>query len=182
MLKTTNTIKIRYNRFKSDTRFETKPVKTFNFEKGLKSIDIKEEWFINKSSSSNEEVYDMVANMFFRYLDNDYSFLNDFLGDELIFDFKAERLLRILRLTQNSKFNVNDLQTIIKFNHYEKKELHFFVKKSRDNYTLLLIDLYHLGIYADKKENNKIMQIPLEKIYKSKRHNQYCLEEMLKLK
>lgn len=40
MQKTINNISVRYDRFKKNTRFKRIPIKSFDFEKGLKSIDL----------------------------------------------------------------------------------------------------------------------------------------------
>lgn len=182
MLKTINNINIRYNRFKKNTRFDSSPIKSFNFKKGLKSIDLSQEHFINKASKPEEKGYDAVTDMYLQHLENDYSFIDDFLSDELLFDFKAERLLRILNAVQKTKYKKTDLKSIFKMKNKNNPELHFYIKKSRDNYSVLLIDLYHLGIYGDKiLPNGKRVPISLESIYKSKKNNCYDLEKIKEL-
>lgn len=54
----------------------------------------------------------------------------------------------------------------------------FFVKCSRDNFSIILIDLYHMGIFGEKKVNGKYVTISLESVYKSKKNNRCKLEEI----
>lgn len=153
-------------------------IKSLDFEKGLKSLDSPKDYFINMASSQDEKVYDDVTNMYIQYLDNDYSFLEDFLVDELLYDYKTERLLKILQKVQKNKYSVYDLKYIFKLNNKKNPELHFFIKNSRGNFSILLIDLYHLGIFGKKNTNGKSLIIPLEKIYKRKKNNKCKLENI----
>lgn len=118
-------------------------IKPLDFEKELKSLVSPKDYFINMASSQDEKVYDDATNMYIQYLDNDYSFLEDFLVDELLYDYKTERLLKILQKVQKSKYSVYDLK------------FHFFIKNSRGNFSILLIDLYHLGIFGKKYTKEK---------------------------
>lgn len=126
---TINKINIRYNRFKKNPVFIPTTIKSLDFEKGLKSLDSPKDYFINMASSQDEKVYDDVTNMYIQYLDNDYSFLDDFLIDELLYDYKTERLLKILQKVQKNKYSVYDLKYIFKLNNKKNPELHFFYKK-----------------------------------------------------
>lgn len=181
MLKTTNNIKIRYNRFSKKTRFIPVNMKTFNFEKGLISVDLPKLYFINKTVDENEEVYNIILEMYISYLNGSFNFLDNFLFDELIPDYKTERLLDILNATQNTKYGMKELKNIFKLNNQDNKELHFFVRKSRDNFSLLLIDLYHLGVYGERVVKGKVIPISIKSIYKSKQHNNCCLEKIKEL-
>ena len=181
MQKSINSVKIRYNRFRGNLRFETNKIKNFNFEKGLVSVDSPLLFFINKAKSEDEIAYNTIVEMYLRYLEEDYTFIDEFVMDEVYFDYRAERLLKILKLAQKIKYNKKDLKHIFKLNNKDNPELHFFVKKSRDNFTLLLIDLYHLGIYGERKINKKISPISLKSIYKSKKNNTCELEKILEL-
>lgn len=178
MLKTTSNIKIRYNRFEKNPRFVSVKIKKINFEKGLVSKDLPDLYFINKAKDENESAYNTILDMYMSYLENDYSFMDNFSFDELLPDYKTERLLEILKYVQKTKYSINDLKSIFKLNNKENKELHFFVKKSRDNISILLIDLYHLGIYGERIINGKVNPISLKSIYKSKCKNQCELEKI----
>lgn len=182
MLKITNTINVRFNRFNGKTRFENIAYDNFNFESGLISVDLPKHWFINKAFDEKEKVYDYILDMYLSYLEEDFSFMNDFLGDEIIWDYKAERLLEIIKEVQHRKYKVGDLKTILKFNNTLYPELHFFIKKSRKNLKILLIDLYHMGIYGDLIENKKAKRITMQKLYKKYKNNTYNLNEIIKVK
>lgn len=173
-----NVIDIKYNRFKGNSKYLPLNFNRFDFERGLKSVDLKEFWFINKASSQKEEVYDMLLNMYIKCLDNDFSFLDDFGGEELLLDYKAERLLNIINKVQKSKYKTKDLKNIYKFKNQQNKELHLYIKESRGNLSLLLIDLYHMGIYGDKIVDDKAITIPMEKIYKRHKNNMCMLDDM----
>ena len=99
-----NSINIRHNRFLKNTSFEKYKIKKFNFENGLKSIDYPEEHFINKAKNESEEPFYAIFNMFILYKDGDYSFLNDFLGDELQQNCRTDRLLKIINKVQRKKY------------------------------------------------------------------------------
>lgn len=173
-----NTFNIRRNRFKSNTIFEQYNFKKFDFEKGLKSINSKELLFINKAESETEDVFNKVLDMYLFYLDNDLSFLtNDFVTDEIIWNYRAERLLKIINKIQNTKYNKKDLKNIIKLNNKENPALHFFVKLSRNNLSLVAIDLYHMGIYGDKNGAT----ISMDRIYRRHKHNDCDLERIKEL-
>ncbi len=182
MLKTINTINVRYNRFKKNTRFENIPFNKFDFESGLISVDLPKHSFINKASSEKEEIYDCVVDMYLSYLENDFSFINGFQGDEILLDFKAERLLDIIKEVQHQKYKIKDLETIIKFNNINYPQLHFFIKKSRNNLKVLLIDLYHMGIYGDLIEDGKAKKITMQKLYKKYKNNEYYLDDIKKIR
>ncbi len=176
-----NFVNIRYNRFTSNSSFLPMNFKSFDFKKGLKSIDYKEEKFINKASCETEFGYDAVINMYFSFLNGDYSFLDDFIGDEILNDYKADRLLKIISKVQRTKYSSNDLRKIFKFKYINDAKLHFYIKESRGNLSLLLIDLYHMGIYGENIVNHKVRTIPMEKIYKKYKSNKCMLDDIIKL-
>lgn len=182
MLKTSNVITQRKNRFNSNTIFERKDNKSFCFEKGLKSVNLKSLHFINFAKFNDEPEYDTVINMFIRYVNADMSFLDDFVGDELIPDYKTDRLLNIINEVQKAKYTSRDLPTIMKLNNINFPALHFFIKNSRNNATLILIDLYHLGIYGRYIHKGKEIKQNLEKVYKRNKHNTLSLEDILAIK
>lgn len=173
-----NIINIRKNRFNSSTTFEPYYFKNFDFEKGLKSIKNKKLLFINKAESETEDVFNSVLDMYLFYLDNDLSFLtDDFLVDEILWNYRAERLIEIINEIQKTKYKKNDLKNIIKLNNKTNPALHFFVKLSRNNLSLVAIDLYHMGIYGDKKG----VTIPMERIYRQHQNNDCGLERIKEL-
>jgi hypothetical protein len=178
MQNNSNSINIRYNRFKANTKYGILNFENFNFEKGLKSINSKKLYFINNASSESEEVYDYIINVYLMFLDKDYSFFDEFVCDELIPDYKADRLLNIIKEVQNVKYRRKDLQNIFKLKNNKDKKLHFFIRKSRNNLSLILIDLYHMGVYGDNIVNGVARTIPMEKIYKRYKNNEVKLDKI----
>jgi len=169
----------RHNRFKPNTTYQEMTIKKFDFNRGLKSISSKKLLFINKASSEDEDVYDIVLNAYILYLEGSYNFLDDFVGDEIIPDDKATRLLDIINSVQKTKYDIKDLTRIYKLNHKTKKDLHFFIKKSKNNFSLLLIDLYHMGIFGINYEHNhKGISESMEKKFKRYKNNDVELERI----
>ena len=161
---------------------DTQIIKDFNFEKGLISKNDKENMFINYAKYGDEEVYNLVMDYYIRYLSGDYSFLDEFEVDELTYGDRVERLLEIIKNVQNTKYSKSDLQYTIKMKNIKNKALHFFVKSSRKNLSLVLIDLYHLGIYGTHYVNGKIQKSSIEKIYKRNKQNEIDLKHLNQLK
>jgi hypothetical protein len=178
MLSNSNTINLRVNRFKSNTKFNSIRFENFDFKKGLKSINSKDLYFINMASNESEEVFDYIVNTYLNFLNGDLSFLDDFIADELLQDYKADRLLEILKKVQKVKYNRKDLCNIYKFRNLTDEALHFYIRKSRSNLSLILIDLYHMGIQGDKIVNGKAITIPMEKRYKMHRNNTIDLDRI----
>lgn len=177
-----NVIKTRYNRFDRSKRFiEYDICKKFDLKRGLKSIDLKEYLFINKASSEDEEAFNIIVDLYIKCLEDDYSFIINLKGDEIISGYRADRLLDIINKVQNTKYNNKDLKKILKFRYDNHPELRLYVLMSRKNYSVLLIDLYHLAIYGDYKKNGKLITIPMDKRYRRYRKNTCCLERIIDL-
>lgn len=175
-------ISTRYNRFKPNTFFKETQIEKFDFNRGLVSICSKELSFVNKAFSESENVYNEIVDMYIMYLDGDYDFFDRFKFDEIIIDFRSKRLLNIINLVQKTKYKNKDLINIFKLNHKTEKGLHFFVKKSKNNFSLLLIDLYHMGIFGiNYEENSKGDSISIEKNFKRHKKNNVELERIKEL-
>ena len=174
-----NSINIRHNRFSENTSFGKYKIKKFDFENGLKSIDYPEEYFINKAKDENEESFYAIFNMFISYKDGDYSFLDDFLGDELQQNYRTDRLLNIINKVQRKKYKNSDLPNIIKLKYKSIKGVYFYIKVSRNNASLILIDLYHLGIFGMLNDNGKKSVIPIERQYRYHKNNMCDLDTII---
>lgn len=165
--------------------FDIKLISSFNFEKGLISKDIPEYSFNNFANSTSDEEYNLVINYYIGYLNGDYSFLdNDFDMDEDILQFsdRVKRLFNIIYKVQNTKYYEKDCQYILKMNNNINKNLHFYIRKNNFNISILLIDLYHMGIYGERYINGKKKPIRMERLYKHHKDNKYNLSEIKKLK
>lgn len=168
-----NSIDARYNRKKINFN----QINQFNFEKGLISKNDKQNKFINFFKDKNEEGYKIIEEYYIRYLYNDYSFLDEFELNELTKSDRTDRLLSIIKNMHGIKYNNQDLQYILKLNNTRDKKIHFFIRKNKNNLTLLLIDLYHLGIFGTYYIKGKPQHNSIEKTYKRNIKNTIPLEE-----
>lgn len=154
-------------------------IKSFNFERGLKSKNIEENNFTNFAKSQDDEVYDITLRYYMRYLDNDYTFLDEFsVDEELVYNYREDRLFQIINKIQKVKYTKEDCHKIIKMkNNYDKK-LHFYLYKNNDNYSIILIDLYHLAIFGRKFDNGKEYLTPIKRQYRWYKDNIYPLDDI----
>lgn len=167
----------------SKNKFGISSIKTFDFEFGLKSKNLPDCNFTNFANSQDEEVYNLVMDYYISYLNNDYSFLDsDFEMDELDPGYRAERLFDIIAAIQRIKYQKKDCRHILKMNNNKNPELHFFIRRNKNNLKMLLIDLYHLGIYSRLYgKKGKAILVPIEKKYKRYRKNDIDLSELISL-
>lgn len=163
------------------TVFNEEEIDNFDFESGLISKNIKEYKFTNYAQSMNDDVYNYVLDYYISYLNDDFSFISrDFNMDEeeLKPNYKILRLLNILKAVQGRKYNETDCPYILKLNSLKNAQLHFYLWKSRRNLKLILIDLYHLGIYGRRYINGKENFINIERLYRHHRKNNCDLAEI----
>lgn len=165
----------------SKTIFDKSNINRINFERGLISKNIKEFNFVNYANSQDETIYNIVVDYYIRYLGGDYSFIDEFEMDELKPNYRVDRLLDIINSIQKLKYSTKDCQYILKMKHNEEKALHFYFKRNKNNLSLLLIDLYHLGIYGSLFKNGKEYVVPIERIYKKNKHNKVDLSQIKEL-
>lgn len=163
------------------TILDSSNINRIDFERGLISKNIKDFKFVNYANSQDEVVYSIVTDYYIRYLEKDYSFIDEFEMDELKKGYRVDRLLSIINFVQKSKYSTKDCQYILKMKHNEEKPLHFYFRKNKNNLSLLLIDLYHLGIYGSLFKNGKEIVVPIEKIYKRNKFNDVDLAQIKEL-
>lgn len=169
--------------FITNRRFEDTDFKSFDFEKGLKFINDKVNHFTNFATSEDEETYNLIVDYYIQYVENgDFSFLTEFKIENINPGERIDRLLDIISKVQKTKYKKQDLPFIYKYKSKKYGELRFFIKVSKKNISLLLIDLYHLGIFGRKIQNGKQIIIPIEKNYKKHKHNQCSLSKIKELK
>lgn len=170
------------NRFESKKKTQNiMNIDRFDFERGLKSFNDEKLMFTNMSSHESEDIYDMVIDIYLNYLIDSNNFLQDFKGYELENDYKIERLLKIINGTQKTKYKMSDIPYILKLNNKKDERLHFFIKYSGKNASLILIDLYHLAIYGEWYKGGKFMHNSISKTYKHNKNNSCKLEKILEL-
>lgn len=175
-----NFIKNRFD-FKKRTR-STLSIEKFDFERGLKSFNDSKLKFTNMSKHETENVYNLVVDIYLNYLIDDGKFLDDFVVYDLIKGDRIDRLLDIINGTQKTKYRISDIPYILKMNNSIDERLHFFIKQSGKNASLLLIDLYHLAIFGELYIDNKPQHVSIPKIYRSNKKNSCRLEKILELK
>lgn len=174
-----NIIKNRFN-IKSRTK-DILSIKKFDFERGLKSFNDEKLMFTNLSLSEDEDVYNMVVDIYLNYLTDGSNFLDDFIGYELESDYRIGRLLQIINGTQKTKYKISDIPYILKLNNKNDERLHFFIRYSGKNASLILVDLYHLAIYGEWYKDGKFMHNSIPKTYKHNKNNSCKLEKILEL-
>lgn len=172
----------RFNENNLEKRFNKKALKStdinkFDFEKGLISKNDEKNKFVNFFKYKDEIGYQIVEEYYIKYLYDDYSFLDDFILCELTQGNRTDRLLDIIKNIHGTKYKNSDLQYIFKLNNVKDKRIHFFIKKSRNNITLLLIDLYHLGIFGTLYIKGKPQHNSIEQTYKRYKNNKIALDE-----
>lgn len=165
----------------SKTIFDSSSIGKIDFERGLVSKKNKDLNFVNYANNQDEKVYNIVMDYYIRYLEKDYSFIDEFEMDELTDGYRVDRLLNIINYVQNTKYSTEDCRYILKMKHNEEKPLHFYFKRSKNNLNLILIDLYHLGIYGSLFKNGKEHIISVERIYRRNKNNEIDLMELKKL-
>lgn len=98
--------------------------------------------------------------------------------EELKPNYKVLRLLNILQEIQGRKYSEKDCPYILKLNSLKDAKLHFYLWKSRNNLKLILIDLYHLGIFGRRYICGKENFINIERLYRHHRKNNCDLAEI----
>ena len=181
MLKSTNVITSRQNRFNPDCTYQKHEFKTFDLINGLKSKNLNDLKFTNLANNESENVFNMVFEMLIKHQMGDNSYLDDFVMDEIYNNYRSDRLFDIINRIQKTKYKDKDLLSIRKLNCKLDPNLHFYIKISKNNAKVILIDLYHLAIYGDLIKNNKRITIPIEKLYRRHRKNSVSLERLLDL-
>ena len=173
------------NRFKQSNltkrinskKFNIESIGKFDFERGLISKSDDNLYFTNFLKEANEQGYQLVEEYYIRFLENDYSFLDEFEVNEVTKGFRADRLLKIIKLVQKAKYKETDLPYIIKLNSVRDKRFHLYIRVNKNNLSLILIDIYHLGIFGEYYVNNKPQNASVEKIYKRHKNNSINLSE-----
>lgn len=173
------------NRFKSSSlrkridkkSFDIINISKFDFEKGLISKNDKENNFTNFFKCKEELGYELIEEYYIRFLDNDYSFLDEFEVGYLTSGDRVNRLFDIIKSVQKIKYKNKDLAYIIKLNSVRDKKLHFYIRQNRNNLSLILIDLYHLGIFGEYYINGKPQKSSIGKLYKRNKNNKIDLAE-----
>ena len=177
------------NKFKIETpsskRFakniiDVEDIENFDFESGLISKNDEANQFINYLKYNNETGYELIEEYYLKYLYNDYSFLNEFELHELTRGDRVDRLLNIIKNVQKIKYKEKDLQYILKLNCVRDPKIHFFIRKNKKNLKLILIDIYHLGIFGTHYINGKPQKTSIEKIYKRYKDNKIDLADFKK--
>ena len=171
-------------RFRTTSEFTKKVsaignIKSFDFERGLKSKNLPENHFTNFAKTQNDEVYDITLRYYMRFIDKDYTFLDEFhVDEELNYNYREDRLFQVINKIQKVKYTKEDCHKIIKMKSNYNKELHFYLYKNNDNYSIILIDLYHLAIFGRKIANGKEHITPVKRKYRWHSDNNQPLDDI----
>lgn len=181
MLDKFNNSRFQRNQFERPQKYEEYNITDFSF--GLKSKNIKSQHFTNFAKSYDDDAYDSVLQYYIQYLEQDYSFIDDFEFDEDGIDkgYRVDRLFEIIKEIQKIKYTNKDCRYILKMKNIYNKELHLYFSYHGNNLKLILVDLYHLGIYGDRKIDGKSKPINIERLYKHHRNNDCNLADILSL-
>lgn len=181
MLNKFNNSKFQNNRFEKQYRYEDYNITDFSF--GLKSKNIPEHHFTNFAKDYEDKAYNMVLQYYIQYLEHDFSFIDDFEFEEdsLNKGYRVDRLFEIIRQIQKIKYTNKDCRYILKMKNIYNKELHLYFSYHGNNLKLILVDLYHLGIYGERIIDGKLKPINIERLYKHHKYNNFDLADILLL-
>lgn len=149
-----NSISIRRNRFdKRNCRFENEEYACLKFKKNFKSIHDEQNKFTNFDRSYGTRTYKELRKIYKEFKDGVNILDKYFIGDELILDkVKIGRLRRIFYNISGIGFtNVDIIKNVWKYKHKTIPRLQLYIyKEPNKELNLILIDIFHLGIYAQK--------------------------------
>lgn len=152
------------NAFRKTSIFDKRKISKIDFNKGLKSIDHEELYFINFFSSKECKEYKLLSSYYKKAIHNDTSFLeNEFYNNEYSIHniAKNNRLKELIKETTDENLNDIDLLNIVKYKNKKNNGIQLFIKYNSeyDIGEIYLIDLYHMVIPTEDKR------------LKQKRHN-----------
>lgn len=171
-----NRFLLRTNRFNCpeivDKKFSCIQVK-----KNFKSINIPKEKFTNFASSMGSKKYKLVKDIYIKYLNKSNIIDMCFYADELIYEkSKIDRLKTIIEANIGREISKDEIiKKVWKFKNKEDVEIQFYFYYDGKVLNLLLIDLYHLGIIAQK--NGRYIW---ENKYLNNKGNRCCLSNIVK--
>lgn len=172
-----NTIQLRVNRFNNPT-FISEGYNSFDFNKNLKSVHLKDLEFTNYVSSKECKKYKDLQDICIRINRNKNELENLFIADELGNDtsiLKYERLLKILSAINDRQ--IDQEEVILKFKNIADNEIQFYIKNENGNFKLYMIDMYHIGIEA---VNRKTGRADRKGIYKARKECSCDIAEIQK--
>lgn len=168
----------RFDRF-NKPKYQKNNYKSFVFGKSLKSINLPDLFFTNYVKSENNECYKMLEGYVIQVMDGNFDFFEDDFEplDEIKYtEPAATRLLKILHKGYKLKYDKKDLIHIHKVKSKYNKKFQLFIKESRNNLTVILIDFFHLGIIASYQlPNGKTKKMKKEEMYNKEKYNKYDL-------
>lgn len=156
-----NVINVRKNRFSENgPTFKLENINSLNIGDGFESKNDKSDFFTNYLKSNRQKICDQMEQLYSCIINNDYSFIGkDYYCDEiydngLVFD----RLISIINYKTNLNIKKKDMLHIYKLKNKNNKNIHIYISLVKTRAVLLLIDLYHLSIPADKWSNGRMVR------------------------
>lgn len=162
MLQNRKTFTKRYNRFSNPHNMEIS-YSCLQMKKNLKSIKSEEYSFTNFCSSMGCKKYKIIKKLYLENKENINILDKYFQSDELLSNNKKiERLRNLFNIIGENISKNEIIYNVSKFKNNEDNEIQLYVYRKGKVQNLLLIDLYHLGIFA-KKNNKYIWQQKYDK-------------------
>lgn len=155
MLENRKSFNLRTNRFDNE-QYTNIEYSCMQIKKNLKSLNIEKEHFTNFCTSMGCQKYRIIKKIYIENKSNVNILDKYFLSDELINDkekndaYKINRLKRIINNVGEPLTFLQIINNVIKFKYKEDEEIQLYVFKDGKVLNLILIDLYHLGIFAKK--------------------------------
>lgn len=139
--------RIKHNKFQNRKRFESEPIKEIKFKnyysKNLKEYNFTNFLKENGDFNKKEILKEINLNNNIKYLEKKFE-LKELHESKA----KTDRVLNIINSYSNT--NVDDICKIKKYKNISDKEIQLYIIKNDNDYEVILIDIYHLGIPSEK--------------------------------
>lgn len=139
--------RIKHNKFQNSKRFESEPTKKINFRnyysKNLREYNFTN--FLKENGDFNKKkiLKEINSNNNIEYLEKKFE-LRELSESKA----KTDRVLNIINSYSNT--NIDDICKIKKYKNVNDKEIQLYIIKNENEYEVVLIDIYHLGIPSEK--------------------------------
>lgn len=149
-----NLISIRKNRFNDkNCRFEDEEYICLKLKRNFRSILDDENCFTNYDKSYGTKTYIELRKIYKDFKNGVNILERYFIGDELLPNRnKIERLGKIFyKVTGQEIKYIDIINKVRKYKHKDIPKLQLYIYKEPNNeLNLILVDIFHLGIYAQK--------------------------------
>lgn len=146
-----STFNLRTNRF-GNVEMVEKRYSCIQLKRNMKSIHLSDKNFTNFTSSMGSSKYKKVKEIYRDFTNNTDIINKYFQPDELINEKeKIQRLKSIIEKNIGEELTIGEIiNNVQKFKCIDDKEIQFYFYYKNNILNLILVDLYHLGIFAQK--------------------------------